>query len=72
MICYRDRTWCSTAYLHGCGNNDCPANFTEEHRKLARNWWAPFKRDGDDSGPPVMHHDYKNHDCGYIPPIGYE
>ena len=71
MMCYKDRAWCSQSLgdpKTRCANYKCDRNLTPEEREQAVKWWgATFKRDDNGSGPPVMHHDYKNYDCGYIP-----
>jgi len=49
MICYRDMTFCSAL----CGTEDCPRQFTEEHRLKAEKWW-----EGCEGGPPVAFSDF--------------
>ena len=59
MICYKDRSWCSTK----CANLECTRNFTEEERAKARAWWPG------EGGPPVAFTDFKTDTCGYIHPV---
>ena len=61
MTCYKDRTFCITSYIDGCGNTKCDRNFSEEERTKAVEWWG-----GDDY--PVAMGFFKSDECGYIKP----
>lgn len=61
MICFLDRTFCSS----DCTNSECSRNLTPELRAGARRWWG---RDCADEDIPIAFTDYKTGCNRYLAP----
>lgn len=57
MICYRDKTFCSS----DCINTACHRYFSDEVRQGARKWW-----DHDPDKAPIAFSDFSDGCEGYI------
>ena len=59
MICYKDKTFCSS----NCTNKDCHRFFSDEAREGARKWW---RHDPDNA--PIAFSDFSGTCPVYIKP----
>ena len=60
MLCYRDRTYCSSYIKANCVNHNCNLAYTEQDKAYARQWWG-----GDDA--PICVGDLQKEGCGFEP-----
>lgn len=60
MLCYRDKSWCSSYLRLECVNHNCNRAFTEQDREYAKQWWG-----GSDF--PLAVGEFKEEGCGFVP-----
>lgn len=65
MICYKDRSWCSSGPR--CATQVCDRKVTDEVRADATEWWRGFSNKPDD-GPVFSFMDFSSR-CGDFQPL---